>query len=309
MNEVPRPPTPTSQPQVRTLVAMSEPLRQLSSQLERAANQPGAALIFGESGSGRTTVAQVLHQRGPRSSGPFVTLNLAQISPAHQRELLLGRAALADISGTICINEIEILSAEAQAELAQKMASLPARVVATSTRPLEQWAGAGAFSIQLLSAFAERLRVPPLRERREDLPELVRALVAEVCAATRRPLLIPSEGFIAALARYDWPGNVAQLRAVLERATQRVGLEDELGTSALSSISEFREPGAFSPTQSYRDTRTHFEAGFEKAYVAWLLDRHQDNISAAAREARMDRKHLYDLARKHGLRHPRGSED
>jgi DNA-binding NtrC family response regulator len=63
--------------------------------------------------------------------------------------------------------------------------------------------------------------------------------------------------------------------------------------------------GAFTPDRSYRDTRSHFEGEFERRYVKWLLERHAGNISAAAREAKMDRKYLYDLAKKHGMRDAR----
>jgi DNA-binding NtrC family response regulator len=69
------------------------------------------------------------------------------------------------------------------------------------------------------------------------------------------------------------------------------------------------ETGSFSPDRSYRDTRSRFEADFEQRYVKWLLARHCGNISAAAREARMDRKHLYDLAKRHGMREKPGSEE
>ncbi len=309
MTEGTRPNLPQLQPQVRNLVATSEPMRQLASQLERAASGNGSVLIFGEPGSGRTFVAQVLHQKSASAGSPFVSLHLSEASPQHHRELLFGRGGLLDLGGVICLHDIEHLPSEVQAELAQKLPSSASRVIAISGRPLEQWAGAGAFSVVLLGAFTERLRVPALRDRQDDLPELVRGLLREACTQARRSPLNPSQALIEALSRYDFPGNIDQLRAVLERALQRAGSEDELGTSALSAISEFHEPGAFTASLSYRDTRTHFEAGFEKAYVQWLLERHQGNISAAAREARMDRKHLYDLARKHGLRRPRGSED
>ncbi|MDX2054088.1 MAG: sigma 54-interacting transcriptional regulator [Polyangiaceae bacterium] len=302
-------PNPGPTPTANHLVALSEPMRQLASQVDRAASAAGAVLILGERGAGRTFVARALHHRSPHGKAPFVALDLSEVSLQHQRDVLFGRASLVDLDGTLCLKEIEHLAPELQVELSQRIGRTGSRIVATSARPLEQWAGAGAFSVQLLGVFSDRLRVPALRERQEDLAELVRTLTREACAAARRNTLTPSEAFILALSRYDFPGNITQLRAVLDRAIQRVGVEEELGTSALSSISEFREPGAFSASLSYRDTRTHFENGFEKAYVSWLLERHQDNISAAAREARMDRKHLYDLARKHGLRRPRGLED
>lgn len=73
-------------------------------------------------------------------------------------------------------------------------------------------------------------------------------------------------------------------------------------TAGLDPVLDAILGAAFAPEQSYRDTRLHFETEFERRYVKWLLDRHRGNISAAAREAKMDRKYLYDLAKKHGMR-------
>jgi DNA-binding NtrC family response regulator len=73
-------------------------------------------------------------------------------------------------------------------------------------------------------------------------------------------------------------------------------------TSGLDPVLDAILAGTFEPDRSYRDTRLHFETEFERRYVKWLLDRHRGNISAAAREAKMDRKYLYDLAKKHGMR-------
>jgi DNA-binding NtrC family response regulator len=107
---------------------------------------------------------------------------------------------------------------------------------------------------------------------------------------------------------------VRELRNVLDRAIymataggeREVRLLD-LPVSASAGPGSVREPmSEFSAAKSYREIRTDFEAEFERRYVSWLLDRHAGNISAAAREAKMDRKHLYDLARKHGLRGDRG---
>jgi DNA-binding NtrC family response regulator len=110
---------------------------------------------------------------------------------------------------------------------------------------------------------------------------------------------------VDSLLAHDWPGNVRELRNVLERSIymSKGSGSGELGaisfpTSASSGDNFFQfEAGA-----SYRDTRAKYDSEFEIRYVKWLLGRHGGNVSAAAREAKMDRKHLYDMAKKHGLR-------
>ena len=107
------------------------------------------------------------------------------------------------------------------------------------------------------------------------------------------------------LLAHDWPGNIRELRNVLERAVYmaRATGSRELGDVALGSGpgADTSSAFAFDPEKSYRDTRAHFEAELERRYVKWLLGRHAGNISAAAREAKMDRKHLSELLKKHGI--------
>ena len=113
---------------------------------------------------------------------------------------------------------------------------------------------------------------------------------------------------VDALRAHDWPGNVRELRNVLERAAYlaRATGQKEIASVGLPgagpSSRESTTP-TFEAGKSYRDTRAEWEAGFEKAYVSWLLDKHGGNISAAARAADMDRKYLHKLARRHGV-HP-----
>ena len=107
------------------------------------------------------------------------------------------------------------------------------------------------------------------------------------------------------LLAHDWPGNVRELRNVLERA---VYMARAAGASELGDVSLPTGGGgdgaafAFEPEKSYRETRAKFESEFERRYVKWLLQRHGGNVSAAARDAKMDRKHLHELAKKHGIR-------
>jgi DNA-binding NtrC family response regulator len=119
------------------------------------------------------------------------------------------------------------------------------------------------------------------------------------------PLSVSAETMQALMA-HDWPGNVRELRNVLERA---VYMAQATGSRELGGIALPAAGGAtpdstfhFEPGKSYRETRAKYDAEFERRYVKWLLGRHNGNVSAAAREAKMDRKHLHDMAKKHGLR-------
>jgi DNA-binding NtrC family response regulator len=153
------------------------------------------------------------------------------------------------------------------------------------------------------------ITVPPLRTRREDIPALVERFLEVAKKRDPASTVSLSRETVAALSAHDWPGNVRELRNVLDRAIymataggeREVRLLDlPVPAAAASGPGSTREPASeFSAAKSYREIRTDFEAEFERRYVSWLLDRHAGNISAAAREAKMDRKHLYDLARKH----------
>jgi DNA-binding NtrC family response regulator len=115
-----------------------------------------------------------------------------------------------------------------------------------------------------------------------------------------------------ALSAHDWPGNVRELRNVLDRA---VYMARASGQTELTLVTLPTSPAAigdafqFDEARSYRETRAKYDSEFERRYVKWLLGRHGNNVSAAAREAKMDRKHLHDMAKKHGLRGPEADED
>jgi DNA-binding NtrC family response regulator len=112
---------------------------------------------------------------------------------------------------------------------------------------------------------------------------------------------------------HDWPGNVRELRNVLDRALYIAATSEEaqlrlvdMPVAAAAGVGNVAN-WHFEESQSYRETRSAFEHEFEQRYVRWLLDKHAGNVSAAARAAKMDRKHLHDLARRHGLRERGGS--
>jgi transcriptional regulator with GAF, ATPase, and Fis domain len=231
--------------------------------------------------------------------------------------------------GTVFLDEVGELPLDVQPKLLRVLESgefrrvggnkplhAEARIVAATKRNLKEEVERGKFREDLYFRLSVvPITVPPLRTRREDVPALVEQFLelARKRDPTASAISLTRET-VSALAAHDWPGNVRELRNVLDRAIYiaAAGGEREIrlvdlpvspgsigGTQPSAGSAGYP---AFDSEKSYREIRSDFESEFERRYVAWLLDRHGGNISAAAREAKMDRKHLYDLARKRGLR-------
>jgi transcriptional regulator with GAF, ATPase, and Fis domain len=192
-------------------------------------------------------------------------------------------------------------------------------VIAASNRNLELEVERGKFRQDLYFRLAVvPIWLPPLRARRSDIGLLARQLLVRICKdhGSGKALEL-TETMLQGLAGHDWPGNVRELRNVLERAALLAYAQGSPQLSAaplaltslgppaprpVASISPPEREPAFDPEASYGATRAQWEADFERRYVSWLLARHDGNISAAARAAEMDRKHLHKLAQKHGLK-------
>ncbi len=310
-------------------------MRTIFGVLERIAPTDAGVLLEGETGTGKDVIARSIHQTSPRRDRPFVVVDCGAVSYGlieselfgHERGAFTGAVATRQGAfelagrGTVFLDEVGELPLDVQPKLLRVLESgefrrvggnrtlrAEARVVAATKRDLKAEVERGKFREDLYFRLAVvPVTVPPLRARREDVPPLVELFLA--LARKRDPAAADiglSSATLAALTAHDWPGNVRELRNVLDRAIyiataggeREVRLVDLPVTASASAGS----PASFDPDKSYREVREAFESDFERRYVAWLLDRHGGNISAAARAAKMDRKHLYDLARRHGLR-------
>ncbi len=315
-------------------------MRNIFGVLERIALTDACVLLEGETGTGKDVLARSIHAVSLRRDEPFVVVDCGAISYSlieselfgHERGAFTGAVALRAGAfesagrGTLFLDEVGELPLDVQPKLLRVLEAgeyrrvggnrglqNEARIIAATKRDLKQEVERGKFREDLYFRLAVvPLTVPPLRSRREDIPPLIEHFL-EV-ARKRDPgaaeIHLDTQT-IAALAAHDWPGNVRELRNVLDRALYLATASGEtelrlvdLPVTPTSSHGEF----SFIAGRSYRDTRNAFEAEFEKRYVTWLLDRHAGNISAAAREASMDRKHLYDLAKRHGLRGKHGRD-
>jgi len=226
------------------LVGDSAALQQVREHVVRVAPRPCTVLIVGESGVGKELVAAALHRESERADGPLVTVNCAALPASlvdaelfgHEKGAFTGadcaRPGLfrqAD-EGTLFLDEIGELSLETQAKLlrviegkgfrplrAEEEVHVDVRVVAATNRDLERMVREGQFRGDLYFRLGIPIRVPPLREHAEDIPALAAYFLRKLSVEYRRPLRLTAAA-LARLQRYPWPGNVRQLRAVLENA-------------------------------------------------------------------------------------------
>ena len=304
-------------------------MRTIFGVLERIAPTDATVLLEGETGTGKDVLARAIWSASSRANKPFLVVDCGAVTYSlieselfgHERGAFTGAVAtrqgafeLAD-GGTVFLDEIGELPLDVQPKLLRvletrefrrvggnKTLSTNVRVIAATKRDLQREVAAGKFREDLYFRLAVvPVTVPPLRARRDDIPTIVMHMLK---SAGGGDLSVPPET-MHALASHDWPGNVRELRNVLERSiymAQAMGTK-EIGAVTLPTGNAAADAAFhFEAEKSYRETRAKYDAEFEKRYVKWLLGRHGGNISAAAREAKMDRKHLHDMAKKHGLR-------
>ena len=218
---------------------------ELRRQVEHLADLPTTVLLLGETGTGKGVMARALHDAGVRRTRPFVHVDCAGLPDAlfesellgHERGAFTGAVvarvgrAEAAADGTLFLDEIGELTPHLQAKLLRLLQErcfervgggtarpLRARVVAATNVDLDAAAARGAFRRDLLYRLdVVRITLPPLRERRQDLPALARTLLARTAKRLGLPAAPHDTGFCAGLAAHDWPGNVRELENVLER--------------------------------------------------------------------------------------------
>jgi transcriptional regulator with GAF, ATPase, and Fis domain len=316
-------------------------MREVFGLLERLAPSDATLLIGGETGTGKDLLARAVHAESPRAKGPFIVVDCGAVVASlieselfgHEKGSFTGaveaRKGAFELAhkGTLFLDEIGELPRDVQPKLLRALESrrirrvggereiaIDIRVLAASHRDLKLEVERGNFREDLYFRLAVvPLYLPPLRERRPDIPFIAHKLLARICAETApdaEPLALDSDP-LHTLSAHDWPGNVRELRNVLERSAlmARAGGQREvrvLGLPANAAQAQHAAgppaPAPFDATKSYRETREAWESDFERRYVAWLLAGHEGNVSSAARAADMDRKYLYKLAKKHGLR-------
>ncbi len=307
------------------MVGRSAALRAAFHQLARAAATDATVLLEGETGTGKDLAAESLHLQGARRDGPFVVVDCGAIPPAlleselfgHEKGAFTGAVTAregafeAASGGTICLREIGELALDLQPKLlrvierreakrvgGKRPVPVDVRIVAATNRNLRAEVNANRFRSDLFYRLAVvEIRLPPLRERSEDLPLLVERILDDLGAAGRpEAVRLGSADFLRSLSGHSWPGNVRELRNYLERCLA-------LGTDAPVSPAP---PGSGLPAIDVRrplkDARQVWLEHFEHRYLEQVLAAHGDNVSAAARAAGVTRIHLHRLLSRYGLR-------
>lgn len=300
------------------LVGESPAIRRLFALLERVSPTDVTVLVEGETGTGKELAARAIHENSPRAQGPFVVVDCSAVSPTlieaelfgHARGAFTGaereRAGAFETAdgGTIFLDEAGELPLELQPKLLrvlqerevrrlgeQNLRAVDVRVVAATNRNLADEVARGKFREDLYYRIAVfRVRMPALRERAGDIPLLVGHFLRD------RPGVEISEETLRKLQRAPWHGNVRELFNTVERATllsfEEIEPLDASGPNAM----------AVDASRPFKEAKGELIDEFEQQYLRQLLERTGGNVSQAAREAGIDRKHLERLVKKHGLR-------
>jgi transcriptional regulator with GAF, ATPase, and Fis domain len=312
------------------LFGTSLPMRRLYDLVNRAARSDADVLIEGESGTGKELIATELVRRSSRAKNPLVIVDCGAISPSLIESELFGHARGAFTGahkdragafesadgGTVFLDEIGELPLPMQPKLLRALAArevrrigegkvrkVDVRVIAATNRRLEREVNSGHFREDLYYRLSVlTVRVPPLRERLDDIQLLVNAFLSSLDAMEKVHLFTPE--VIGEMMRYEWPGNVRELRNYVER---RVVLE---GEGALKAEPDEAPPVAASADAAakvdlelpFKDAKDVVIASFERSYLTALLSWADGNVSRAARKANLDRMYLHRLLQRHGLR-------
>jgi DNA-binding NtrC family response regulator len=310
------------------IVGDSPPMRKVLELVEHVAQTDATVLILGESGTGKEVIARAIHAHSKRRYFPIVTVNCGALpeslleselfghekgafTGAHHRRK--GKIEMAD-GGTLFLDEVGSITPKMQVDLLRVLEtkeltrlggtrSVPVdfRVICATNDDLEQAVGEGRFREDFfyrINVFT--IELPPLRERRSDIPALANHFVARLARQMDKGITGISPAAVDILVRYDWPGNVRELANAIERAMV-VGTPSTIQPDDLP----LRKP----PPQPDISTADLSLAEIEKRHIAAVLERTGGNVTQAAEILGVDRVTVYNKIKKYGLRDQRSDKE
>ncbi len=310
-------------PQAQKLVGQSAAMNGLRQNIERIAPTNSRIFIVGASGSGKELTARIIHNASARASGPFVVINAAAITPERMELELFGTEAEGDQprklgaleeadGGTLFIDEIADMPRETQNRILRVLTEqtfqrlkgnvkvqVDVRVISSTARDIEHEIAEGRFREDLFHRLSVvPIRVPPLAERREDIPELVQHFLDQISVTTGLAKRTIGDDALAVLQSHDWPGNVRQLRNNVERLLILAGGDAQ---SVITANLLPPDVGSLVPSMPngnggeqlmslpLRDAREVFE----REYLVAQINRFSGNISRTAEFVGMERSALH----------------
>jgi DNA-binding NtrC family response regulator len=320
--------TPSDRDHFGAMAGQSIAMRELFAVLEMAAPTDATILIEGESGTGKELAARAVHDASTRGKGPFVVVDCSAIAEnlvdshlfGHVRGAFTGadrerKGAFVEASGgTLVLDELGELPLAAQAKLlrvleaqtvqpvgADRPITVDTRVIAATHRDLSRMVAAKEFRFDLFYRLAVvHVALPPLRDRLEDLPHLIRTFYER---RGTDPGPIDGDN-LDRLRRHAWPGNIRELRNVLERAWalspkatfRELRLWLDPGAAANSA-----EGGVIDTALPFKDAKERWNDVFERRYVSMVFATAGNNVTRAAEHAGLSRRHFRELLYKHGI--------
>jgi two-component system nitrogen regulation response regulator NtrX len=307
------------------LIGNSNKIHQLREQIELAARSSSRVVILGESGSGKELVAHILHEKSPRFDKPFVEMNCAAIPQelieselfGHEKgsftgafERKKGKFELAD-EGTLFLDEVGDMSLSTQSKVLRiietqefqrvggnKNIKVDVRIIAATNKDLREEAKKGNFREDLLFRLnVIPIIVPPLRDRKEDIPELVEYFLDHFAVEYgQKPKKITPDG-LSMLQAYDWPGNIRELKNVIERFVIMNPSNNITAKNILIGESTRSDYFSFNTLREARDA-------FEKDFIARKLEENNWNISKTAEILDIERSNLHRKIKTYEIRTP-----
>lgn len=302
------------------IIARSGRMKKVLEQVAQAAQSESSVYIEGESGTGKELIANTLHLASERKNGPFVAINCAAIPETLLESELFGyeRGAFTGATstkkglfaqahnGSFFLDEISEMPLTMQAKLLRvlqekeyyplgggKTVKVDARFIACSNKNLEETVSEGKFREDLFYRIhVIPIKLPPLRERKEDIPVLAKHFLKKYSQKTRNEIRGISSAALQKLLLYSWPGNVRELENTIECAVAMS--HKDIITEELILQTHNLEKGRI---KLLRDAKEDFE----KDYLVQLIELTQGNVSQAAKLSGKYRADLYDLLKKHGL--------
>jgi DNA-binding NtrC family response regulator len=308
------------------LIGGSAAMRHMFDMINRFAQSDATVLIQGETGAGKEGIAEAIHLCSPRKDGPFVVLDCSAIPEQLFEDQIFGHeqgaftgAGKATVGvfeaahgGTLFLDEIGELPLDVQSKLLRavetrkvrrigstKVIASDVRIVAATNRDLATEVNRGTFRSDLFYRLSvAKIAAPALRERREDIPLLIEHFLRQLTATigSKDPRL--PDDFAARAQRHAWPGNVRELRNAVERACLLPN-HPTLGFEAPP-----KKEGTFGDVDidvPFKVAKQRLVDEFDRKYLEQLLEAHDNNISAAARAAGIERMSIYKMIRRLGL--------
>jgi DNA-binding NtrC family response regulator len=318
--------------QFGNIIGRNPRMQEIFRVIQTVAETDATVLIHGESGTGKELIARAIHYNSRRKDKPFVVVSCSALPETlleselfgHEKGAFtgairqrIGRFEMAE-GGTVFLDEIGEMSMPVQLKLLRVLQEreiervggnqtikVDVRVIAATHRDLQQAMRDKLFRQDLFYRLnVVPIKLPPLRERLDDVPILAAHFLKKYCAKNEKPVKTLSRDALAALSAYSYPGNVRELENIIERAVvmEKGGTVQRSGLGFTATFRKDFRPVVSGELQPFRTMKTEVVEQFEREYLTQVLRMYKGNMSRSAEHAGMNIKNLHEKMAKYGLK-------